>query len=193
MNLQTALKEVERCIVPTSDVNVVLPKLYTIYKDYLYQRAVSEKAKSHNVLWDDDDWKQVFLIGLWEGLTLYIKSLTAEEQVSLYHCINKRLLFQTRKSYQLIRSKKSLSASQALRLEDSIYVSSEMHTIDNTLFQLCIEEFVEKLDARSKKILTMKLQGYTIKEICKECKLSDGTIYNSLHTILSKLKEEGII
>ena len=169
--------------------------LYNIpeVKEYITKLAYKYWYKTSR-LWDVDDYMQYLRIGLLEA----IERFKINPQKTLAHHIYNRFKFNLAKANQLCYSKKEIKNSTMDDLDTVLGAYTE-DISERVIFQVALEASLEKYIQRSftnKKRVIMflyRMEGYTVKQICKEMNCSDSYVYECLNSVKRYLKSEGLL
>lgn len=136
---------------------------------------------------DDEDVKQICLIGLWKACTKFDPNKGYTFSTFAVEVIRRSML-------NFLRSEKK---RKRIQYTDSVvyYDGEEVDLIESipdkyageTSLDFCFEELSEKLNDKETRVLQMKIKGYNQVEIAKRLNISQPTVARYLRQIKSKV------
>lgn len=170
---------------------LAIDELYQKYRPIIIKKSKNAILKvSHHGLEINDIMQEGYL-----GLKEAIDNYQAVDNTSFYTfanlCIERKIINLIRKNI----SGKDKILNEAIAIDDNLenYLKDEFTTEDLCLyhdFQLELTDKLQKeLTTFENKVLSLKNQGYTSKEIAKSLKKDPKAIYNAYHRIKKKIKE----
>jgi len=162
---------------------------------YIENTSYKVWSSCYNRAWEQDDYHQYLLIALYESIEKY--KANPSKPLSYYFHI--RIKFQISKAKQLVFSKKEQTNAAAVDIDSmhGVY-SPSVDLSEGVLFKIALESALDKMRERSAyyakcvEMFNYRLQGYTVKEICKMLSCSDSYVYESLKIVRRFLEQEGV-
>lgn len=169
-------------------------KLLFNYRKMIYKIINSFSTDNGDFTEDVESMYQEGCIALYNAVFSYEEKRGAKFSSYAFLCIRSKIMSYYRKAckyrsheYYSIDTSENIDSRLSVHSrkfnEDPIYYHKEME------FKEFLDKFIDTLSNRDRKVLEMRNENYTYKEIAKELNINPKKVDNILRTIKKKLKK----
>lgn len=165
------------------DISLNLDELISQYIPYIEKKAAAIKTDGFSA----DDLRQEAYIALFDAMKSYSSEKGHSFKSFALTCINNRIISFVRQ----FRSLKNLPLSNfaSLESEDAVDGSDPERIVSEKEDMAALQnKLADSLSANEKKVLSLYLNGDSIKEISVSLGVNEKSVQNSLYRIRQKIK-----